>query len=163
MPTNVNEENILESIKKMLGLDPDDESFDTEIVIYINSVFSTLYQIGASPSKGFYIVTLAETWADFLQGVENVAFVKNYIYLKVRLIFDPPATSFHLAAIENQIKELDFRLSITELDFNPNGSTTPGGASAFVWTVTDSGEFPKEAKIGDVGLDPVTGNLWRNS
>lgn len=163
MPENINNESILQTIKKMLGLAPGDQSFDMDVIISINSAFSILHQLGASPPNGFYIESATDLWSDFLLDVKNAQFVKTYIYKRVKLDFDPPPTSFHLTSLENQVKELDFRLSIMEFEFNPDAEERITNGNAFMWTVSDSGDFPEEAKEGDLGIDPVSGNLWRNT
>lgn len=102
---------ILDSIKKMLGIDPVYTEFDSEIIVNINSVFFTLKQLGVGPTTTFAIADKNDVWADFSDTVDLEA-IKMYIYLKVRLGFDPPSSSFVLASIENQIKELEFRLNV---------------------------------------------------
>lgn len=111
---------ILNDIKKLLGIDPSYDAFDTDIRIYINTAFSVLSQIGSAPPEGYMIISGNETWEDFLEDRKTIEMVKSYIYLKVRLVFDPPTTSFALAAIQEQIKELEFRLNIQEELYNPD-------------------------------------------
>lgn len=108
-------DNILTTIKKMLGISDDDTAFDTDIVININTVFAILYQLGIGP-EGFKLQTKDETWSDYLQDETLLEDVKTYIYLKVRLIFDPPLNSSHLESIKQLISELEFRLNIKEKD-----------------------------------------------
>lgn len=115
----VNSDSILNSIKKMLGFEPDYTVFDQDITIHINTVFSVLYQIGASPPEGFYINTAEATWNDFIKDVMAAQMVKTYVYLKVRLLFDPPATSFALDSTSKQAAELEYRLHMMEIEFNP--------------------------------------------
>lgn len=114
------DQSILTSIKKLLGIDASYSVFDTDIVIFINSAFSILHQIGAAPSNAFRITGDTEKWSDFIDDVGNVDMVRSYVYLKVRLVFDPPTTSFAIAAFENQIKELESRLNMLELNFDPS-------------------------------------------
>lgn len=105
-------DSILESIKKTLNLDPSDDSFDIDIKIHINSVFLTLEQLGVGPVGGFSIDGNTETWANYLGTTDkNLSAVKSYVYLRVRLLFDPPATSFAIQSFEKQINELEFRLN----------------------------------------------------
>lgn len=104
---------ILYTIKKMLGLDPDYDAFDVDIVVLINSAFMTLSQLGVGPSSGYQINGSDETWSDFLGEDENkLSAVKSYIYLKTRLVFDPPGNSFVVSSIESHIKELEWRLNV---------------------------------------------------
>lgn len=114
------DQSILTSIKKLLGIDASYSVFDTDIVIFINSAFSILHQIGAAPSNAFRITGDTEKWSDFIDDVGNVDMVRSYVYLKVRLVFDPPTTSFAITAFENQIKELESRLNMLELNFDPS-------------------------------------------
>lgn len=104
-------DSILTTIKKMLGIEASDTSFDTDIIININSVFSILYQLGVGPLTAFSISDATATWVDFLVDSTKLELVKSYIYLKVRLIFDPPAMSFVLDAMNRQITEYEWRLN----------------------------------------------------
>lgn len=102
---------ILTSIKKMLGIGEDYEAFDLEIIAYINSAFATLNQMGIGPEDGFEIEDKVPTWVAFLGEDPRLNPVKPYTYFRVRLIFDPPTTSFLLEAMKQQIEELAVRLS----------------------------------------------------
>lgn len=107
------EESILNTIKRLLGLDADYDVFDTDIVVHINSVLMTLDQLGVSiGDDAFYITGADETWDGLFDVNTNLMAVKTYIYLKVRLLFDPPTNSFLVNAIEDQIKELTWRINI---------------------------------------------------
>lgn len=107
-------DSILTSVKKLLGIDEAYEHFDTDIIIHINSVFATLTQLGVGPSNGYSIHGKDETWHDYIGENFNLfANVKSYIYLKVRLLFDPPISSAAIDAIREQIKEYEFRLFVT--------------------------------------------------
>lgn len=105
-------DSILSTIKKMLGIEEVYTHFDDEIIININSVFMTLTQLGVGPEAGFAITSKTETWSHFLIGETKIESVKTYIYLKVRLFFDPPSSSFVLEAMERQITELEWRLNV---------------------------------------------------
>lgn len=106
-------DSILNDIKKLLGIMESYEHFDVDIIIHINTAFSTLTQLGIGPSDGFSITNKTETWADFI-GDDYLKFqsVKTYIYLKVRMIFDPPSNSSATEAIKSTISELEWRLNI---------------------------------------------------
>lgn len=104
---------ILENTKKLLGLDTEPGVFDIDIITHINSTFFILQQLGVGPENGFSIEDEEALWSDFI-GEEQIQAVKTYMALKVRLIFDPPATSFAISAIENQIKELEYRLNVQQ-------------------------------------------------
>lgn len=103
---------ILNNIKKLLGMPTEYTPFDEDIITHINSVFSTLAQMGVSPSnKIFQIEDNSATWDDFISGDEDILpSVKSYIYLKVKLLFDPPTNSALLQSTNNQINELEYRL-----------------------------------------------------
>lgn len=106
-------ESILTSIKKMLGLAEDYKQFDADIIIHINSVFTTLTQLGVGPSTGFYIEDNIAEWTDFIPDMSKLHAVKTYVYLKVRILFDPTSLgSATLAAYERQIQELEWRLNV---------------------------------------------------
>lgn len=104
------EASILTTVKKSLGLDENYVAFDTDILMFINTVLATLNQIGVGPIDGFQIEDKAATWNDFLGSDPRLNNVQAYIYLKVRLLFDPPATSFAIAAMEELAKELEVRI-----------------------------------------------------
>ena len=105
-------ENILDSIKKLLGIDEADLNFDQELIMHINSVFMVLNQLGVGPVGGFKISSNEEVWTDFVGTRLDLESVKSYIYLKVRLLFDPPQNSFLISAIEKQIEENQWRLQV---------------------------------------------------
>ena len=104
------DDSILDSIKKLLGFDPDYTAFDTDIMIHINSTIMGLEQLGVG-NNNYQIISKDDTWGNYLAGTNiNLEAVKSYIYLKVRLIFDPPATSFTIEAYQKQIAEYEWRL-----------------------------------------------------
>jgi hypothetical protein len=104
-------ESILNSIKALLGIADDYDHFDAQIIMLINSSLSTLTQLGVGPSTGFKIEDDTSTWTDFLGDSEILESVKEYIYLDVRLAFDPPQTSV-IEAHNRKINELAWRLSV---------------------------------------------------
>lgn len=105
-------ESILKSTKKNLNLPDDYDVFDPDVIMHINSVFSTLHQLGLGPAQGFEIEDDQAVWNDFTLGSLPLNAVKTYIFLRVRLLFDPPATSFHIQALKEQILELEWRLNV---------------------------------------------------
>lgn len=105
-------DNILTSIKKLLGIEEEYTHFDTDIIIYINSAFMSLNQLGVGPETGYIIVNDSEKWTDYLNDQINIEAVKTYVYLKTRLIFDPPSSSSVIDAIERQIKETEWRILV---------------------------------------------------
>jgi len=106
------EDSILKNVKKNLGIEADDTSFDEDILTHINSVFATLNQLGLGPADGFEVTGEDELWSTYLAGNLNRASVRTYMYLKVRIFFDPPTTSFHLEALNKQATELEWRLNV---------------------------------------------------
>ena len=106
-----NAESILTSIKKLLGIEEEYTHFDADIIMHTNSVFSILGQIGVGPETGFAISSDEETWDQFITG-EKFSMVKSYVYLKVRLLFDPPISSAAIESINRQISELEWRLFV---------------------------------------------------
>lgn len=102
---------ILNSIKKMLGVDIDCHAFDDELVMYINSVFPTLFQIGYDTARDFMIDGEDQTWEDLiLEDLGIINLIKTYVYAKVRMLFDPPTSSFVLESLNNQTKEMEWRI-----------------------------------------------------
>lgn len=105
-------DSILTSIKKMLGITEEYTHFDQDIIIHINTVLMILRQLGVGPEEGFNITDSYETWGDFLTDNKDIEAVKTYVYLKVRLLFDPPLSSAVTESINRSINELEWRLNI---------------------------------------------------
>jgi hypothetical protein len=105
-------DSILDTIKQMLGVPTSDTAFDTDIIVGINSALMALNQLGIGPETVFTITDKTTEWTDFLEEPTNYPSVQTYIFLKTKLIFDPPIVSFHVTAIENQILELGWRLMV---------------------------------------------------
>lgn len=105
-------DSILASIKKMLGITEEYNVFDTDIIMHINSVFFTLTQLGVGPPDGFTIQDETAVWCDFIPDGANLEAVKSYVYLKVKLLFDPPLSSAVTEAINKQINEFEWRLNV---------------------------------------------------
>lgn len=110
------QESILTSIKKLLGITSDYEHFDADIIMHINSVFMILMQLGIGPTEGFNITDASAVWGDFLSDTTWLEMVKSYVYLKVRLIFDPPQSGTLISAMEKQASEFEWRCQ-EEQDF----------------------------------------------
>lgn len=105
-------ESILNSIKKLLGIAEDYDYFDSDIIMHINSVFATLTQLGVGPKDGFSIDDESEKWEDFLPEERMLHSVKSYMFMKVKLMFDPPLSSAVIECTKEQIKELEWRLQV---------------------------------------------------
>ena len=105
------DESILTSIKKLLGITEDYQHFDQDLIMHINSVLMTLTQIGVGPVGGMLITDDSTTWEEFAGEVTDLGGIQSYVYLKVKLLFDPPQTSSVAEAINRQINELEWRLN----------------------------------------------------
>ena len=103
-------DSILTTIKKQLGLEEEYEAYDQDILLLINSTFLNLNQINVGPKDGFHVNGNDEVWTDFLPEGPTLDAAKAYIYAKVRIIFDPPSSSFVLEAYNKQIAELEWRM-----------------------------------------------------
>lgn len=101
---------ILDSIKIICDVSLEDDSFDKDLILYINSVFSILKQLGVS-DKNFKLSSGKETWDEYLEDFKDIEDVKTYIGLKVKKMFDPP-TGSAMQAIDDVIKELEWRINV---------------------------------------------------
>lgn len=105
-------DSILNSIKKLIGPDYDYGPFDRDLIMHINSAFMILAQLGVGPDKPYRITSAEEVWTDFMSDVENYLSVVDWIYIRCRLIFDPPTSSFVLSSLKEQQQELEWRLNV---------------------------------------------------
>lgn len=114
---------ILADVRKMVGPSEDYEYFDKDLIFHINNAFSILHQLGISASGGgaFRITGNTEEWADLLGDNPNLEMIKDYVYMKTRQSFDPPTSSFVLTSLEQQIKELEWRINV---EVDPGGYTS---------------------------------------
>lgn len=103
-------DSILDSIKKLIGLEGDYKAFDESIIVFINGAFSTLNQMGVGPDRHFRIVDSTQTWNDWSEDSFVVEETKTYVYLHVRKLFDPPTSGSVMEAINNQLDETGWRL-----------------------------------------------------
>lgn len=107
---------ILNSVKKNLGLAADYTAFDPDVIMYINSVFSTLHQLGVGPDDGYMIEDATPTWDAFLGDDPKLNNIKVYVSLCVKLLFDPPTMSFVIEALKEQKRELEWRINVRRED-----------------------------------------------
>lgn len=109
------ENSILVEIKKMLGISSDYRAFDTDIIIYINSALSRLLQLGVTPISGsnFQITGDSEKWTDLFTDDSKLNQIQTFIYLKVKMLFDPPSSATTSQSFESQIKEVEWLLNVT--------------------------------------------------
>lgn len=125
---------ILNDIKKMLGITEDYKHFDQDIIIHINTALSTLIQVGLPANKNFNLVNSDQTWSEYMNFTnskvnnnimkaalkqlsaenvdKNIGMIKSYVYLKTKLIFDPPQNSFTIESINKTINEYESRINI---------------------------------------------------
>ena len=104
-------DSILTSIKKLLGTTEEQTDFDADIIMHINTVFGILNELGVGPEEGFIIKDDSATWDEYITDRRKFDKVKTYVYLKVRLYFDPPQNSSLKEAMEKQATELEWRLN----------------------------------------------------
>jgi len=109
------EQSILKSTKKLLGIEPDDTSYDLDLTTYINSEFSTLTGLGVGPAAGFFIEDDTAKWSELLVDLDSdevqLNLIKIAVYLRVRLVFDPPGQTFLIDALQKQLTETEWRLN----------------------------------------------------
>ena len=117
-------ETILNTIKKLLGIQQEYEYFDEDIMIHINTAFATLNQLRVGPAEGFYMDDKTALWDDYITSI-NMQMIKSYIYLKVRILFDPPTSSVLMDSMNRSIAELEWRLYL-EGDRKAEDSSTSG-------------------------------------
>ena len=122
-------DSIFNSVKKVLGLLGDDDSFDQDILLHINSVVSTLRQLGLSIPADFYVRDDVQTWQNLLGESRDLDLVKSYMTMKVRLMFDPPSSSFGLKSMEEMVKEYEWRINVlTDQPYSVPVLPTPEGS-----------------------------------
>jgi hypothetical protein len=126
------EPSILKSTKKVLGVSLEDTSFDLDVLTHINSAFGVLHQLGIGPEGGYGIDSENNVWAEYIQDdpmlLPYLSLIQTCIFLRVRLLFDPPATSYALAAMERQLQEHEWRLSTAREEWewvDPNPLPVP--------------------------------------
>ena len=105
-------DSILTSIKKMLGITEEYTHFDADIIMHINTVFMILNQLGVGPEKCFMIEDDIPTWRDFIPDGQDLEIVKSYMFMKVKLLFDPPASSTVMQSMNQAISEMERRLNV---------------------------------------------------
>lgn len=108
----MHEEGILETIKNLVGVDSDCKDFDTDIIVHINNVFSTLLDLGVQTKEDFFIEDYSSTWTDFLDDVSLINKIISYTYLRVKLAFDPPQSSSAAKSMENMADQAEWRINV---------------------------------------------------
>ena len=111
-------ESILLSVKKTIGIPAEHHEFDLDIVMHINSTLSKLFQMGVGPrDTPFEITGEQETWVDFIEDKKDLNMVKSFVYLEVRLMFDPPTASL-LTSLQERQKEYEWRLTVAGSNYD---------------------------------------------
>lgn len=105
-------ESILTSIKKLLGIAEEYTHFDADLIMHINSVLSILTQIGVGPAEGFSIKDDSSVWEDFVPENSKLELIKSYMYMKVKLLFDPPLSSAVIESTNRMTSELEWRIQV---------------------------------------------------
>lgn len=129
-------DSILTSIKKVLGITEDYTNFDEDIIMHINTAFATLNQLGVGPTTGFMIEDKTSTWEEFITQV-NLTMVKSYMFLKVRLLFDPPTSASAIESMERMLSELEWRIFLV------------GDVDRIAAEAAESTETESEEELGD--------------
>lgn len=114
-------DSILVSVKKLLGIDAEYTIFDPDIIIHINTAFAVLNQLGVGPEEGFMIESDSEVWDDYIVDY-NFMMAKTFVFLKVKIAFDPPSSTALLESMNRQLDELTWRL---EVEGHANTNATP--------------------------------------
>lgn len=126
-------QSILLTIKKMLGIAEEYHAFDLDIIVHINSVFLSLYQLGVGPDRPYQIESEEQEWSDFQTQIPGIP---TYVYLKVRLLFDPPTNSFYVDSMKEQIKELEWRFDMQhEHGPEPEAEPSPNEVGAMLYSM----------------------------
>ena len=105
-------ESILTSVKKLLGIAEEYEQFDADLIMHINTVFMILTQLGVGPAQGFIIEDKSTDWTEFIEDPVQLQALKSYMYLRVKVIFDPPLSSSVLESMNRMIAEFEWRLRL---------------------------------------------------
>lgn len=113
------EDSILKSTKKILGIVDDYTAFDLDVITHINSTFAIISQLGIGPPLGLLIEDSTSTWSDLDIPQDQLTMIRTYVFLRVRMLFDPPTTSFLIEATNKQIEEYETRLSYLREDLIP--------------------------------------------
>lgn len=140
-------DSIFVTIKKMLGMEDDYTPFDTDVIVFINTALMQLTQLGVGPKEGFTISDYNEKWSDFLINEVKLGAVKTFVYLKVKMMFDPPTNSFVMDAMKQQAEEIGWRLkvqaeSVEKFDFMHKDSLKRGGSPKNIIDIEDEETTP---------------------
>ena len=104
------EQSILKTIKQLVGCPDDFEQFDLDLTIHINSAFATLTHLGVGPKGGYRITGVDNAWSEFEEDTQKLSLIKDYVYIKTRLLFDPPTSGSLMDSLKEQLREMEWRL-----------------------------------------------------
>ena len=104
------EESILKTIKQLIGCPDDFEQFDLDLIVHINLAFAILTQLGVGPKEGYRITGQDNVWSEFEDDAQKLSLIKDYVYIKTRLLFDPPTSGSLMDSLKEQLKEMEWRL-----------------------------------------------------
>lgn len=104
------EDSILKTIKQLIGCPDDFEQFDLDLIVHINSAFATLTHLGVGPKEGYRITGADNAWSEFEDDAKKLSLIKDYVYIKTRLLFDPPTSGSLMDSLKEQLKEMEWRL-----------------------------------------------------
>lgn len=158
-------ESILTSIKKLLGIGEEYEHFDADIIMHINSVFMDLTQMGVGPSYGFAIEDDISEWTDFIPDTRKLQAVKSYIYLRVKLLFDPPTSSSVMEAMNRDIQRYEWRLNVAaetsvSTDDDYYDDTNTGGSGGTTSGSTDRVDYNTLANKPRLNGKTIVGDVY---
>jgi len=114
-------DSILVSIKKLLGITEEQTDFDADIIMHINTTFTILNELGVGPEEGFIIEDENKYWSEYISDARKLDKIKTYMYLRVKLYFDPPQNSTLLESMNRQKDELEWRLNVTVENLDSKG------------------------------------------
>ena len=153
---NQNTNSILDSTKKLLSIPLESDYFDHDVLTYINSAFSTLKQLGAKIPSDFYVSDSTSTWDDIGGNPDVIPHIRSYVYLKVRMIFDPP-TGGVKEAYDNQIKELEWRINSEDDIHNKDGVSSNGTKGSIAGPPGEPGPMGPTGPQGPQGIQGERG------
>lgn len=154
----IDTESVLDTTKKLLGIDPEYTAFDVDVITHTNTAFGILRQLGVGPTEPFKITDNTATWGDFSPDMDRLQGVKSYVYTFVRILFDPPVTSFALTAVKEVRTEMEWRLNVEGEDI-----TKPAPPPVPDWGRPDWIFQPKVVYLGwapEVTPDMSYGNVF---
>lgn len=159
-----NPDSILDTVKKAIGLDSTDTTFDLDVTMFINAAFGSLKQLGVGPDTGFMITDNTTLWSQYVTNVPILGMVKNYIFMTVKLVFDPPANPKTIEAFEKLIQEQGWRINSEVEHVTPPGDPFVTASSPFNESGILTTYFaPKTVQLdyaASIAIDASAGNMF---